>query len=491
MRYRDILLEYDVNRTLQRYGEPLLNRLTSEMQDIYVQALWRNADSSARAEVAKPNAAFLSPEQLQQVRKIIARKFIERIEEYDPSPNKQFMSWLLSRYINGGIRRFEDFAKAREFLGKHMQLRQSGYFKRHPDANAAFGDIGRFQTLSDLGEFIISVEPELAKSNSQKERELEAEMIKDHEVQIIYDDVDWKVVIPLSERAACFYGRNTQWCTAAKDSNQFSYYDAEGPLYVILQKATNRRWQFHFETGQFMDENDRSIDWKNFPEAFFALDVIDYGKMSWKGRRETILDWDYAESEMRKILLTLSKEELALVLLSFPHRSPFQNKFGDIVKRCGDYEINVDEEIFKDDAGSCVITSSEDEWADIVISLAERCATSEMSTFMTLASDMLGPAAAMQSPTDVDRRFGARWRGWADVKVNSAGRELYVFREGRPGANLLHIRRMGNSPVDAIGGVEWPDILSQAKLDPETDAHDYCVYPSQILLYRALARLAE
>ena len=50
--------------------------------------------------------------------------------------------------------------------------------------------------------------------------------------------------------------KNTQWCTAADGNNQFNYYNSQGPLYININKADNEKYQFHFESDQFMDETD-------------------------------------------------------------------------------------------------------------------------------------------------------------------------------------------------------------------------------------------
>ena len=48
----------------------------------------------------------------------------------------------------------------------------------------------------------------------------------------------FKVVVPKSHTASCYYGAGTKWCTATKDSdNHFTNYDKEGKLFYILDKS--------------------------------------------------------------------------------------------------------------------------------------------------------------------------------------------------------------------------------------------------------------
>lgn len=76
----------------------------------------------------------------------------------------------------------------------------------------------------------------------------------------VYEDERWLVVIPHTEEAACLYGAHTQWCTAAREHNYFKQYDKQGSLYINIDKQNNRKYQFHFESQQFMDETDKPIE---------------------------------------------------------------------------------------------------------------------------------------------------------------------------------------------------------------------------------------
>ena len=93
-----------------------------------------------------------------------------------------------------------------------------------------------------------------------------------------FEGKNWRVV-RISDRgekgkeAACFYGGNqqeTRWCTSAPGLSYFDRYIKDGPLYVVYNpNDTNvssttglpkERYQFHFQSNQFMDKDDRSIN---------------------------------------------------------------------------------------------------------------------------------------------------------------------------------------------------------------------------------------
>lgn len=61
--------------------------------------------------------------------------------------------------------------------------------------------------------------------------------------------------------ASCELGSGTEWCTATgKNDAYFQEYIEDGPLYIIINKSNPKeKYQFHYETNSFMDQNDVSI----------------------------------------------------------------------------------------------------------------------------------------------------------------------------------------------------------------------------------------
>ena len=83
---------------------------------------------------------------------------------------------------------------------------------------------------------------------------------------------EYSILVPLTKEASCYFGINTEWCTAATSSdNAFESYNRDGPLYIILEKKTNTRWQYHYESGQFQDENDNSINVEKFSKHHYMV----------------------------------------------------------------------------------------------------------------------------------------------------------------------------------------------------------------------------
>ncbi|HWY33220.1 MAG TPA: hypothetical protein VNX68_01160, partial [Nitrosopumilaceae archaeon] len=79
--------------------------------------------------------------------------------------------------------------------------------------------------------------------------------------------------------ASKFYACTSQWCTRFPEN--YEHYTKDGPLYVIIDKLklnqddATRRYQFHFESNQFMNMNDSPINvgdfFKNNPSISDAM----------------------------------------------------------------------------------------------------------------------------------------------------------------------------------------------------------------------------
>jgi hypothetical protein len=97
--------------------------------------------------------------------------------------------------------------------------------------------------------------------------------------KLVFDGPTWRVIEiqdkgAIGKEAACFYGGNnkeTRWCTSTPGTDEwFQRYIKQGPLYVVYKPSdTNvatetglpkERYQFHFQSNQFMDKDDRPQD---------------------------------------------------------------------------------------------------------------------------------------------------------------------------------------------------------------------------------------
>ena len=182
-------------------------------------------------------------------------KFIEWVaNEIDPTGNSKYTKWIVSRFVdpNGGIRFVEDLSKLTEPMTRYARLTQSGVI---PANNR---DINQFKNMLS---FLNLMDQYAEKKTGREERQdEEQELIKSGQAVLYKDTGALKIMIPKTEEAAKYYGRGTTWCTAGTNNNRFDYYNKFGPLYDIIFRGSGDKWQFHFETAQFMDEQDQPLD---------------------------------------------------------------------------------------------------------------------------------------------------------------------------------------------------------------------------------------
>ena len=108
------------------------------------------------------------------------------------------------------------------------------------------------------------------------------ELIKTGKAERVYNDANVQVIIPKTKKAACYFGINTKWCTAARSDNEFKNYTKDGKLYYVLFKKENTRYAIHIEKPkmkelidnpsagemEIFDQTDKSINSKTFVEKY-------------------------------------------------------------------------------------------------------------------------------------------------------------------------------------------------------------------------------
>ncbi len=166
--------------------------------------------------------------------------------EADPSQQKKYLSWLLRLYWTQGLRE-EDFYKAKEYLDVLNRGRVKGF------------DINSVKNLPSL--FRV-VEPFLATKTQNQIGKDERDLIN-RETRIKYKGPEGMIVVPVTERASQFWGRGTQWCTAADKDCMFHDYSQRGDLNIIIL-PDGEKYQLHLTDGAFMDETDSPISSRVF-----------------------------------------------------------------------------------------------------------------------------------------------------------------------------------------------------------------------------------
>lgn len=131
-----------------------------------------------------------------------------------------------------------------------------------------------FKTIDELENLTSQFNPDELWGNNdeRKKRVLRSDAIEaKNEVDLIYEDNTWIVLIPKTYEASVYWGHGTSWCTAYKDDKKYyNEYTSDGPLYININIRTGEKYQFHFETSSFKDKNDNDIEGDNLFDAIKA-----------------------------------------------------------------------------------------------------------------------------------------------------------------------------------------------------------------------------
>jgi hypothetical protein len=201
----------------------------------------------------------------------IDRGIFNKIVSSDPTwredkPNKmgKFGKWLLKLWVNRKLM-LEDLYKATEYLS---------YFVKYNN-RIEVKDINKYHSLPELYNIVkvFMDNPEIATSNSDEVRRIKEGADK------VFENGEWLVIVPHTKEASCYYGKGTQWCTAAEQShNMFDHYNNQGNLYINIRKSDGEKFQFHFESGSFMDATDTPIESPVYDTIGFGYSILDYYK---------------------------------------------------------------------------------------------------------------------------------------------------------------------------------------------------------------------
>lgn len=168
----------------------------------------------------------------------------------DPTKKKVHTQWILNQYNKKNIRQ-EDAGRIRSTLSD---------FEKHK-SKLDKKDIGQYK---DIGEVSNAIKPHIGAEVAAKEKVEQAKIEGHH---LIHKGKDVEVYHTSTEEASkAVYGKNghdTAWCTAEGDSRgcMFNHYHKQGKLYQVHTKNDEKSpYQLHFESNQFMDRHDRSVD---------------------------------------------------------------------------------------------------------------------------------------------------------------------------------------------------------------------------------------
>ena len=146
--------------------------------------------------------------------------------------------WIGNMYANGGIK-----------PGDAPELKSALF--TYDKNKTQLPPIKDCKSLSELIEWVKELSDDFKPVRKQSKAKADLEKV--------YEDDEWVVYVPHSHAAARRGGEGTNWCTASENDNYYNMYSKHGPLYINVRKSDGAKFQFHFESDQFMDADDEPI----------------------------------------------------------------------------------------------------------------------------------------------------------------------------------------------------------------------------------------
>lgn len=161
---------------------------------------------------------------------------------FDPTPNAAYITWILKLVKIGNIRGMEDRTKVHDSLKKFTEIKNKAQFP------AQHKDINRFKSFGDLAEVL----DEFGDVKSKKEV---IRIAREDGIELAEVNGQYKLYIVTKSEAAAKHFRNTQWCV--KDPRHFDNY---GEPYYYFTKDDQPHTLLHLDSDQCMDVQDRNVD---------------------------------------------------------------------------------------------------------------------------------------------------------------------------------------------------------------------------------------
>jgi hypothetical protein len=262
MRYYEFIVEYNIGATKNRFNDKILDKL--QIQNI----IDLKPDIEAGRPMSKPTdyqhlalhimgvrgLDFNGPgspwesvdqELFDKHKNEIVEKLIAQFEDFDPTPNNQYVPYLLNWYVNSGEvgeYAFPDLEDARSTLKESLIM----YYKLRERIPERYRDIGQYSSASDFMNDVQALQSQYGKK----------EELPTGDYKKIYESKFGTAYWPLDQEAACYLGQGTQWCTAAtRSENYFDQYNDVGGLIIInlKEEVELQKWvDGDFNVGQLI-----------------------------------------------------------------------------------------------------------------------------------------------------------------------------------------------------------------------------------------------
>lgn len=269
-----------------------MNLLKTLLEDLDAIMLFELAESKAKFLVKQQKAGLLkavAKDSSGVLKTLVKHKDKPEDEELEQvvihlsKISEKHLQWLVNKYcqLQGSDKdqlqfRLEDTHRLKDAIDGFEENRKRLKKK----------DLLQYKTLAELEDAVFGEDFE-EEEDSYEHNPTEEELIKEKEVKVLLKKAGLRVYVPKTMRASQCFGRGTKWCTASNktEHNMHDSYSKKGSLYIVIAKG--KKYQFHFNQGQFMDARDRPIKdigalFEANPDLYpvFKKEAIKYGMLN-------------------------------------------------------------------------------------------------------------------------------------------------------------------------------------------------------------------
>ena len=193
--------------------------------------------------------------------------YIESMSMEDPSGNNAYLTWM-AKQLNNMITGPVDMPRGQqeEYLSHILNAVRAFHANKQRLKNK---DLNQYKSVADLRQALDGLG---ATSKDKRKAEREKAL---SEANIVFDNVDFFMVRPLTKEASCVLGKHTKWCiSATKTRNYFNSYtsgeqDGEPRAFIFVRMANldndddNKKMAIVYNTDgdveEIFDAPDKSV----------------------------------------------------------------------------------------------------------------------------------------------------------------------------------------------------------------------------------------
>jgi Domain of unknown function (DUF4116) len=250
------------------------------------------------------------------------RDLVLRFAGSDPTPGKSRTQWLIKTYIADEQFKLEDLGRVDAALAAFERFK-----RKLPVEQRELSRLTRFRDLEALVDPFVKAEErarltrDLSSATGRELRRLEEAKARDESIIIQEGKGLPTIAVPMTEFASKWWGRGTQWCTAADKNNAFAQYHQDAPLIAIVC-PDGAKFQMHVQsdTFQFMDNTDENVSEETIRERWNDFQALLYWAIEQNGEALYYVPNEYRTPELCRI--AIKQNGLALYSVPTNHRTP-------------------------------------------------------------------------------------------------------------------------------------------------------------------------